>query len=125
MSVAAHSPLMADAARAIARMVDGVPFADPAVPLLSNAQAALITTADGARRELVEHLTTGVDWVRAVESLAAASVDTFVELGPGKVLTNLIKRIAPEATAHAVDDPAAEAGLSMPSSISSLAGYAG
>ena len=47
------------------------------------------STATAARAELVEHLTAGVDWVRAVETMAAAGVDTFIEVGPGKVLTNL------------------------------------
>ena len=114
VSVAAHSPLMADAARAIARMVDGVAFADPAVPLLSNAQAALITTADGARRELVEHLTTGVAWTRTVRTMADAGVSRFVEVGPGRVLTGLVRRIAPQAEVHALDDPGAPGRLGMP-----------
>lgn len=125
VSVAAHSPLMAEAAEGMRRVLADVEFHDPQVPLLANADARELTTGEACRAELVEHLTTGVDWVRAVRSMAAGGVDTFVEVGPGKVLTNLIKRIAPEATAHAVDDPAAEAGMSMPSPISSLAGYAG
>ena len=96
VSVAAHSPLMAEAAAAMRTILDGVEFHDPRAPLLANADARAITTGDGARAELVEHLTAGVDWVRAVETMAAAGVDTFVEVGPGKVLTNLVKRIAPE-----------------------------
>lgn len=102
VSVAAHSPLMAEAAEAMRAVVRDVTFHDPVVPLLANADARLITTADGCRDELVEHLTTGVDWVRAVETMAANGVDTFVEIGPGKVLTNLIKRIAPDATSVAL-----------------------
>ena len=115
VSVAAHSPLMAEAAAGMRRVLDGVEFRAPSVPLLANADARPLTTGDACRDELVEHLTTGVDWVRAVETMTAAGADTFVEIGPGRVLTNLVKRIAPEATAHAVDGPAAEAGLSMPS----------
>jgi [acyl-carrier-protein] S-malonyltransferase len=102
VSVAAHSPLMAEAAEAMRAVVRDVAFHDPVVPLLANADARLITTADGCRDELVEHLTTGVDWIRAVETMAANGVDTFVEIGPGKVLTNLIKRIAPDATSVAL-----------------------
>jgi len=117
VSVAAHSPLMADAAEGMRRVLAEIEFRDPSVPLLANADARPLTTGEACRAELVEHLTTGVDWVRAVEAMTASGVDTFVEVGPGKVLTNLIKRIAPEATTHAVDDPAAEAGLAMPSLI--------
>lgn len=104
VSVAAHSPLMTDAAAAMRDVLAGVAISDPVVPLLANADARPITTAEGVRTELVEHLTTGVDWVRAVETMSAAGVDTFIEVGPGKVLTNLIKRIAPDATAIALDD---------------------
>ncbi len=114
VSVAAHSPLMADAAHAIARMVDDVTFADPRVPLLSNAEAMLITTADAARRELVEHLTTGVAWTRTVRTMADAGVSRFVEVGPGRVLSGLVRRIAPDAEAHALDDPSAPGRLAVP-----------
>lgn len=114
VSVAAHSPLMAEAADGMARLLATIPFADPSPPLLANADARPIATAEAARAELVEHLTTGVDWVGAVERMAAAGVTTFVEVGPGRVLTGLIKRIAPDATALATDDPAAPDHLALP-----------
>ena len=104
VSVAAHSPLMAAAAEGMQSVLAETTFRDPSVPLLANADAHRIETAEGCRVELVEHLTTGVDWVRAVDTMTAAGVDTFVEVGPGKVLTNLIKRIAPDAAAIALDD---------------------
>jgi len=107
VSVAAHSPLMAEAAAGMREVLASVEISDPVVPMLANADARPITTADGVRTELVEHLTAGVDWVRAVETMVAAGVDTFVEVGPGKVLTNLIKRIAPDATGIALDDAGA------------------
>jgi [acyl-carrier-protein] S-malonyltransferase len=114
VSVAAHSPLMAQAATAMRDILASVTFHDPTEPLLANADAHLITTADGARAELVEHLTAGVDWVRAIETMRAAGVDTFVEVGPGKVLTNLIKRIAPDATAIALEDALAAEPFDLP-----------
>jgi [acyl-carrier-protein] S-malonyltransferase len=106
VSVAAHSPLMAQAADGMRAVLADVPFTDPAIPLIANADAAVITTAEGARAELVEHLTAGVDWVGAVGRMGTAGVTTFVEVGPGKVLTGLIKRIAPDAEFIAADDPA-------------------
>jgi [acyl-carrier-protein] S-malonyltransferase len=114
VSVAAHSPLMAEAAAAMRDILATVTFHDPTVPLLANADARAITTADAARAELVEHLTAGVDWVRAVESMVAAGVDTFVEVGPGKVLTNLVKRIAPDATTVALEDALANDSFDLP-----------
>jgi [acyl-carrier-protein] S-malonyltransferase len=111
VSVAAHSPLMADAAAGMAAALADVAFADPHPPLLSNAEGASIEDAAAARGELVEHLTRGVDWVAVVERMRAAGVDTFIEVGPGRVLTGLIRRIAPDATAIALDDPSAPGGL--------------
>jgi [acyl-carrier-protein] S-malonyltransferase len=114
VSVAAHSPLMAEAAAGMSRVLADVAFHDPTIPLLANADARPITTAAEARDELVEHLTAGVDWVEAVERMAAAGVTTFIEVGPGRVLTGLIKRIAPDAEALALDDAGSPDRLAVP-----------
>ena len=114
VSVAAHSPLMADAAEGMREVIATVAFRDPHPPLLANADARPITTADACRAELVDHLTTGVDWVGAIEAMRARGVQTFIEVGPGRVLTALIKRIAPDVLALAVDDPAAAGRLAIP-----------
>ncbi len=114
VSVAAHSPLMARAAEAMRGVLARVEFHDPSAPLLANADARPLETADACRAELVEHLTRGVDWVAAVEHMSAAGVDRFVEVGPGKVLTGLIKRIAPQAEAATLDDPSGDGGLAIP-----------
>jgi len=114
VSVAAHSSLMSTAAEQMRRILAGIEFSDPLAPLLANADARLLTTGDECRNELVEHLTRGVDWVTAVESMIAAGVSQFVEIGPGKVLTGLVKRIAPDAEALATDDQSAEGRLAIP-----------
>jgi [acyl-carrier-protein] S-malonyltransferase len=106
VSVAAHSPLMADAAAGMRLALAEVPFRDPDPALLANADGHPLTTAESCRAELVEHLTAGVDWIRIVEGMAADGVTTFVEVGPGRVLTGLIKRIAPDAELISADDPA-------------------
>ncbi len=111
VSVAAHSPLMAEAADGMRIALEAVTFHDPAVTLLANADGHPIETATACRTELVDHLTAGVDWVRAVERMTAAGVTTFVEVGPGRVLTGLIKRIAPEAETIAADDPSTHVRL--------------
>jgi [acyl-carrier-protein] S-malonyltransferase len=114
VSVAAHSPLMAEAAEGMRAVLADVPFADPTTTLLANADGHPISTGIEARRELVDHLTTGVDWIAAVERMRTAGVRTFIEIGPGKVLTGLIKRIAPDADAIATSDPNAPDGLLDP-----------
>jgi len=106
VSVAAHSPLMTEAADGMRAALAGIEFNGPSPPLLANADARTLDTGAACRDELVEHLTTGVDWIRAVETMAAAGITTFVEIGPGRVLTGLLKRIVPEAEVLPADDPA-------------------
>ena len=114
VSVAAHSPLMERAAEGMRTALAAVTFHDPVGPLLANADARPLTTGGACRAELIEHLTRGVDWVRAVEVMRDAGVDAFVEVGPGKVLTGLVKRIAPDTEALATDDPSAPGALAVP-----------
>ncbi|MGH2511424.1 MAG: ACP S-malonyltransferase, partial [Candidatus Limnocylindrales bacterium] len=114
VSVAAHSPLMAEAAERLAEVIAGIAFSDPHPAGLANADARPIRTAADVRAELVEHLTAGVDWVRAIETMTAGGVMTFIEIGPGRVLTGLTSRIAPAATVVATDAPANSDGLAVP-----------
>ena len=114
VSVAAHSPLMAAAAEGMRRVLEPITFNDPHPPLLANADARTLGTGEACRAELVDHLTTGVDWIAAVNRMIAAGVDTFVEIGPGRVLTGLIKRIAPDAEAIAIDDQSEPDRLLVP-----------
>jgi [acyl-carrier-protein] S-malonyltransferase len=109
VSVASHSPLMRRARDEFSRILARVPFRDPKVPMLGNVHASVIQTADGLRRELSEHLVHGVQWTDTVRRMAADGVTDFVEIGPGRVLSGLIRRIAPSAATHAVDAPGDEA----------------
>ncbi len=114
VSVAAHSALMASAADGMLKALADIPFRAPAAPLLANADAITLSDGDACRDELVDHLTRGVDWVTAVRTMAAAGTDMFIEIGPGKVLTGLVKRIVPGATTVAIDDITTEGGLQLP-----------
>jgi [acyl-carrier-protein] S-malonyltransferase len=86
------------------KVLEKTPFRDPSIPMVGNVHATMIRSADGLREELSEHLVHGVQWVATVRSMAAIGVTDFVEVGPGRVLTGLIKRISPESNAHALDD---------------------
>ncbi len=98
VSGAFHSPLMAPAVEGLVAALAEVRFAEPAFPIVANAVAAPVSTAADARRLLIEQLTAPVRWVESAQALAglAASV-RFVELGPGTVLSGLVKRIVPGA----------------------------
>jgi [acyl-carrier-protein] S-malonyltransferase len=117
VSVAAHSPLMAQAAEGMRRAFADIPFETPTAPLLANADASLLTDGAACRDELIDHLTRGVDWVEAVEHMVAAGIDTFIEVGTGKVLTGLVRRIATDATTVAIDDITTEGGLQPPAAV--------
>jgi [acyl-carrier-protein] S-malonyltransferase len=114
VSVAAHSPLMASAAAGMRTVLAGVAFHEPRVRLLANADARLLATGEACRVELVDHLTTGVDWIAVVDAMRSAGVTRFVEVGPGRVLSGLIRRIAPDAETIPLDDPGAPGGLADP-----------
>ncbi|HVM23972.1 MAG TPA: ACP S-malonyltransferase [Candidatus Limnocylindrales bacterium] len=105
VSVASHSPLMRRARDEFGRILALVPFRDPKVPMLGNVHASVINTADGLRIELTEHLVHGVQWTETVRRMVADGVTDFVEVGPGRVLSGLIRRISPEAGTHPVDTP--------------------
>lgn len=114
VSVAAHSPLMTEAAEGMRATLAAITFRDPHPPLLANADARLLTDAEACRAELVDHLTTGVDWVAAVRAMREAGTWMFIEVGPGRVLTGLVKRIVPDAATFTLDDPAAADRFALP-----------
>ena len=89
-----HSPLMVPAREGLAPVLAAAPMADLAVPLYSNVDAAPVTAAAAVRDGLVRQVDAPVRWVELVTRMAADGFDTFVEVGPGSVLSGLIRRIA-------------------------------
>jgi [acyl-carrier-protein] S-malonyltransferase len=97
VSAAFHSPLMAAASAGMAGPLAQADVRDLAVPLIANVTAEELRTADEVRREAVAQIVAPVRWIAAVEAMTARGCATFVEIGPGKVLSGLIRRIAPQA----------------------------
>jgi [acyl-carrier-protein] S-malonyltransferase len=100
-----HCALMQPAADAMAEALAKTPPRTPAVPLVANITASPLTDTGAIRRCLVEQVTGIVRWRESVGWLAANGVDCFIELGAGKVLSGLVKRIAPQAVTLAVGAP--------------------
>ncbi len=97
VSGAFHSPLMEVARDGLSQALRKAEFREPAFPVFCNVSATAVTTPAEAQRLLLEQLTSPVRWTDVVRSLATAYPDAlFVEMGPGNVLTNLTKRIAPQ-----------------------------
>ena len=98
VSGAFHSPLMAPAVDGLHDALTGVSFADPSCPVVANASGQAVRTGMDAKRLLVDQLTAPVRWVECMQAAAAlAPGATFVEVGPGNVLSGLLKRIVPGA----------------------------
>jgi [acyl-carrier-protein] S-malonyltransferase len=93
VSIAAHSPLMAEAAAEFRRMLEATPFQTPSVPVVANATAGPLTDPGEIREAVAKQLTSPVHWTDSMRWLIAQGVTRFVEVGPKDVLTGLMKRI--------------------------------
>lgn len=107
-----HCALMAPAADAMAEAFEKTPPGAPVVPLVANVSAAKETDPAVIRDLLIRQVTATVRWRECVQTMTGLGVDSFVELGAGKVLSGLVRRIAPDAaTASAATPPEVEAVL--------------
>lgn len=93
-----HSPLMEAPAAAFAKALESVPFADARVPVLSNTDPTPSTSGAALKARLSNQMTSGVRWRETMQALVAAGIDVTVEIGPGNVLSGLIKRSCPGVT---------------------------
>jgi [acyl-carrier-protein] S-malonyltransferase len=101
-----HCALMAPAGERLAPDLAALKIADPAIPVVRNVDAGVTRTAADVVPFLLRQIANPVRWTACVERLAAEGADRFVEVGPGRVLTGLVKRIVPDARALSVEDPA-------------------
>ena len=106
VSVPSHCALMKPAADKLAVALESITFNAPAVPVINNVDVKAETDAAAIRHALVRQLYSPVRWTESVEAMAAQGVTQLLEMGPGKVLTGLTKRIADSLTAAAVNDTA-------------------
>ena len=105
VGVASHSPLMNDVQTAMDRLTRELRWHDVAFPLVGNVAGEVLTRGEEVRQELVKQITSPVQWIHCVERLVMRGCDTLVELGSGQVLTRLVRLIAPQVTAVALDTP--------------------
>jgi len=93
VSGAFHTPLMQPAVDGMAKIITQLTFNHPAIPIIGNTTARPLTTALAVKEELLAQLCNCVQWQRSVEYMVNDGVATFMEIGPGRVLAGLIKRI--------------------------------
>ncbi|RQN04162.1 ACP S-malonyltransferase [Pantoea ananatis] len=106
VSVPSHCALMKPAADKLALTLEKITFNAPAVPVINNVDVKAETDADAIRHALIRQLYSPVRWTESVEAMAAQGVTQLIEMGPGKVLTGLTKRIVDGLSAAAVNDTA-------------------
>jgi len=112
-----HCALMQPAQEEVARVLGALTLADPRIPVAANVTGGLVSTAAAARDALIRQVTGAVRWMDCVQSLLAAGAELFVEVGPGKVLSGLLRQIDPAQKSLNVEDAA-----SLESTLAALAG---
>ena len=110
VSAAFHTPLMQPVVESMSNIISRLVFADPSIPVIANITAQPLTSAQAIKEELVQQLCNCVQWQRSVEYMIDEGVDTFIEIGPGKVLAGLIKRINREVRTINIGDAEAVSG---------------
>ena len=105
VSVPVHTPLMQKAADRLTKDLAGIAWSDLGIPLINNAEAKPIIKAAEVQPSLVRQLPSSVLWEDSVKAMAVLGVKTFIEVGPGTVLSGLIRRIVPDAVTLNVNDP--------------------
>jgi [acyl-carrier-protein] S-malonyltransferase len=105
VSIAAHSALMGAAEDSFRRALDAAAWSDPQVAIWGNVSASPLQTRGEIRADLAAQLTSRVRWTESVRGMIASGITLFLELGPGTVLTGLLRRIDRAATGLALGDP--------------------
>jgi len=97
VSVPSHCKLMTGASERLGELLGTIELKDPFIPLVNNADAKFLKTAEEIKPSLIRQLNSPLLWEDSIKAIYASGIHTFIEVGPGKVLTGLIKRIVPEA----------------------------
>jgi [acyl-carrier-protein] S-malonyltransferase len=92
-----HSPLMEPAREELANAINETTFAKPMCPVYQNTVAKPVTDPDEIQKNLIDQLTAPVKWTQSINAMKTGGISDFIEVGPGKVLQGLIKKIYPEA----------------------------
>ncbi|MBO9130193.1 ACP S-malonyltransferase [Bacillus sp. 165] len=99
-----HSSLMKPAAEQFREVLDSITIHSTQVPVVANVTADCVTDSEVIKEKLIEQLYSPVRWYESIERMVELGVDTFIEIGPGKVLAGLMKSIAPSAKVYAIYD---------------------
>ncbi len=105
VSGAFHSTLMQPTIEGLSEAISQINFRTPEIPIVVNSTAQPVTTAEGVKKELLRQLCNCVQWQPSVEYMVGEGISTFIEIGPGQVLSGLIKRISNKVQVLNMSDP--------------------
>ena len=104
VSGAFHSKFMQEAGAIFGEYIEDADLNDSSIPVITNVDAELTTHAEDFREKMPKQIYSSVHWTQTIQKMVDEGVDTFIEIGPGKVLAGLNKKIAPEANVYNVYD---------------------
>jgi len=104
ISIASHSPLMDRASEGLRDVMSRLPMLTPQVPIIANVTGTAMHTVEDVRQELAHHVERPVNWTRSVAEMVNSGATTFIEVGPGQVLSGLIRRINRDVTTLSLAD---------------------
>jgi [acyl-carrier-protein] S-malonyltransferase len=104
ISIASHSPLMARVSSGLGEIMGRLNLGAPQIPIIANVTGTAMLSVDDVRQELAHHVERPVNWTRSVVEMVNGGATTFVEVGPGSVLSGLIRRINRDVTTLSLTD---------------------
>jgi [acyl-carrier-protein] S-malonyltransferase len=104
VSVPSHCAMMKQAGERLAKDLDAITLRELRIPIVNNADARFLSAASALRPSLVRQISTPLYWEDSIAAMTKEGFDTFIEVGPGKVLSGLVKRIAKDAIIRNVED---------------------
>jgi [acyl-carrier-protein] S-malonyltransferase len=100
-----HSPLMEPAREELALAIENATFQKPQCPIYQNVNTVAVSDSDTIKKNLIAQLTAPVKWTQSVENMVNDGAELFIEVGPGKVLQSLVKKIAPNVEVRSAEIP--------------------
>jgi [acyl-carrier-protein] S-malonyltransferase len=104
VTIASHSPLMERVAHALNEVLSRLPLREPEIPIVANITGKILSTVEEIRHELAQQVVSPVQWTEAVREMANRGATAFLEVGPGQVLTGLVRKIRHDVEAYSMRD---------------------
>lgn len=104
VTIASHSPLMERVAHALSELLAHVPLREPDIPIVANITGRILSTVEEIRHELAQQVVSPVQWTAAVREMTSRGATAFLEVGPGQVLTGLVRKIGKDIEAYSARD---------------------